>query len=106
MLLPNIGPARGVQLRERHSKGLEDAAWEADIQRKLVSFAHQECNQPQYTSSEHIAKCIASGVDLFNRGGEENLMAYDVTTLPLTFQKFNDLVKGTQGIKPGAELKT
>jgi len=99
--------------KDGKERGIDGAGWHAsyfasteDIQRKLVSFAHQECNQPQYTSSEHIAKCIASGVDLFNRGGEENLMAYDVTTLPLTFQKFNDLVKGTQGIKPGAELKT
>jgi beta-1,4-mannosyl-glycoprotein beta-1,4-N-acetylglucosaminyltransferase len=46
-----------------------------DLQRKLMSFAHRECDQEEWRSEEHIRSCIASGVDLFNRGDTENLEA-------------------------------
>lgn len=45
----------------------------SDLQRKLTSFAHRECDQEAWRSVEHIKNCIATGMDLFNRGDMENL---------------------------------
>jgi len=84
---------------------IQSAGWHAsffasteEIQRKLRSYSHQEWNTAEYTSAEHITKCITSGADLFTRGGAEDLIAFDVTGLPQSFQKFNDQVKSMQGI--------
>ena len=44
-----------------------------DLQRKLMSFAHRECDQEAWRSEEHIKECISSGKDLFNRGEYEAL---------------------------------
>jgi hypothetical protein len=38
-----------------------------EIQRKLLSFAHDEYIGPEWTNLEHIHRCILNGVDLFKR---------------------------------------
>jgi beta-1,4-mannosyl-glycoprotein beta-1,4-N-acetylglucosaminyltransferase len=84
-------------------RAIPDAGWHcsyfetsAHIKRKIESFSHQEHNVPAITSIEHITKCIGSGVDLFNRGPSEDLVAHDVTGLPLPFQQFNWHIKNMQ----------
>lgn len=44
-----------------------------DLQRKLISFAHRECDQDKWRSEENIRNCIATGMDLFSRGSMEDL---------------------------------
>jgi beta-1,4-mannosyl-glycoprotein beta-1,4-N-acetylglucosaminyltransferase len=44
---------------------------EERVQRKLKSFAHWEYNKPEFTSLEHIRKCIEKGLDLFGRKDQQ-----------------------------------
>lgn len=44
-----------------------------DLQRKLVSFAHRECDRTEWHSVKHIRECLQTGKDLFGRDGSEDM---------------------------------
>jgi beta-1,4-mannosyl-glycoprotein beta-1,4-N-acetylglucosaminyltransferase len=44
-----------------------------DLQRKLKSFAHRECDQDSWKTTQHIKECLKTGKDLFERGDAEDL---------------------------------
>jgi beta-1,4-mannosyl-glycoprotein beta-1,4-N-acetylglucosaminyltransferase len=48
------------------------------IKNKLENFAHQEFNNKEYTNVEKIEKRITTGVDLFERSTDENLIMIPV----------------------------
>jgi beta-1,4-mannosyl-glycoprotein beta-1,4-N-acetylglucosaminyltransferase len=54
-----------------------------DIIRKLESFAHRECDQIEFKKKEHVLNSINNGIDLFNRGPNENLL--ENTEIPEPF---------------------
>jgi beta-1,4-mannosyl-glycoprotein beta-1,4-N-acetylglucosaminyltransferase len=43
------------------------------IRQKLAWFAHQELNRPPYNDSGHIAQCLETGADLFNRPDRQSI---------------------------------
>ena len=58
-----------------------DAGWHlsyymsiADLARKIESFSHKELNLPEFKAAEHIAECIKTGKDLFNRGEQFDML--------------------------------
>lgn len=57
---------------------ISDAGWHMsyfltteEIQTKLKSFSPTDHNIPPYNTAEHIEWCVAEGLDLFDRPGEE-----------------------------------
>lgn len=42
-----------------------------ELKRKLNSFAHRECDLPEYNEITYIQKCIETGRDIFGRTGED-----------------------------------
>lgn len=59
-----------------------------DIQRKLVSFAHQEYNDDRWKSLDHIKNCITNGIDLFNRNNNEQMVPNRSVKFPEVFYSF------------------
>lgn len=51
------------------------------IKKKMEAFSHQEYNTLEYINDDNIAKCIATGEDIFHRDGEH----YDYVDLDETF---------------------
>lgn len=47
------------------------------IVRKIQSFSHAEYDCNEYKDEHHIRKCIDTGVDLFDRGSEEQCLPFD-----------------------------
>lgn len=45
-----------------------------NIRRKLVSFAHLECNQDQFKTEEFLERCLSHGIDIADRGDAEDLV--------------------------------
>jgi beta-1,4-mannosyl-glycoprotein beta-1,4-N-acetylglucosaminyltransferase len=41
---------------------------EKAIRNKVENFSHQELNSDEFKSPDHIAECLKTGADLFNRG--------------------------------------
>jgi beta-1,4-mannosyl-glycoprotein beta-1,4-N-acetylglucosaminyltransferase len=98
-----VGATLDTMRLHAKERAIPDAGWHcsyfetaAHIRRKIESFSHQEHNVPAITSIEHITECMYNGVDLFNRGPSEDLVAHDVMGLPLTFQQFNWHIKNMQ----------
>ncbi len=70
----NKGPTFTKIRRSNSVKNVLNAGWHFSylggieaIQLKIKSFSHQEFNRPEFTSREHIEKCLASGRDVFDR---------------------------------------
>jgi beta-1,4-mannosyl-glycoprotein beta-1,4-N-acetylglucosaminyltransferase len=68
----------GEELRHSGFKTVPDAGWNFTwmggldrIVQKARAFAHQECDQPQFTDPEHILECLRQGRPIF--GGREPL---------------------------------
>lgn len=59
-----------------------------DIQRKIQSFSHQEYNDDQWTSIDHIKECIAQGKDIFNRQNNEHLIHNENMDFPETIASY------------------
>jgi beta-1,4-mannosyl-glycoprotein beta-1,4-N-acetylglucosaminyltransferase len=57
-----------------------------DIIRKLESFSHTEYDKPEYKDPKHIENCVNNGIDLFNRGENENLKQSDKINYPDIFK--------------------
>ncbi len=60
------------------------------ISQKIKSFSHQEFNKEEFLTIGHIKHCIDQGIDLFNRGENENLVRRTFQKLP---KKINILNK-------------
>lgn len=76
---------------------ISNAGWHAsyffnvkDLQRKLESFAHRECDTPQHKTKEFLRKCLKDGTDISNRGESEDCVRVGTTTLPMPFQNFQN----------------
>lgn len=76
-----------------HASYFEDVA---NIMRKVESFAHQELNKDSFKNHQHLAHCIQNGLDLFARGGKENMLPFNTAQLPEAFRKFNEVIKAKQ----------
>lgn len=57
---------------------LQNAGWHCsyfmspeELKRKLNSFAHRECDLPEYNNLEYIQSCITTGRDIFQREGAD-----------------------------------
>ncbi len=77
------------------SKVIHDAGWHAsyffnskDLQRKLESFAHRECDQKNHKDRSFIRACIQDGKDISQRGEAEDLLWDSMQGLPTLFQEF------------------
>ena len=55
-----------------------------NIAHKIENFSHQEYNLPQFKAKEHIAYCLESGEDLFDRDGP--VMTPEQDQFPLYFR--------------------
>jgi hypothetical protein len=60
----------------RPTAALPDAGWhcsffmdEAELRRKIESFAHRECDTPHLKNEIHIRSCAKTGADIFQRAG-------------------------------------
>jgi len=61
----------------------------AAIQQKVKGFSHQEFNQPNLTSPEHIRMCVQEGHDIFFRNPEEEgVILTSQTPIPSPFMCF------------------
>lgn len=60
----------------------------ADLQRKLASFAHRECDVEQNKTQAHLAQCLREGCDISRRGDGEDCVKSGLETLPFAFQEF------------------
>lgn len=71
-----------------------------ELQKKLAAFAHRECDQSRWTTESHIRRCIASGLDLFERPGEQ-LVPYDPLNdpdFPMAFVPYIESLAEHQGV--------
>lgn len=58
------------------------------LQEKLSSFSHRECDKKEFSNEAHIEACFASGKDLFGRTGLEDLQStpsYILQDVPVAF---------------------
>jgi len=60
-----------------------------DIVRKIESFSHQERNRENIKKHAYIVACMKNGVDLFARGPDEDLIPYDLSSLPSEVRAFH-----------------
>ncbi len=74
------------EMRHTGYKTVADAGWHFTwmggverIVKKIQSFAHQECNQPQFTKPERIKELIESGRYLFNGSDQLKFVPMDET---------------------------
>lgn len=79
----------------KKARVIHEAGWHAsyffnwkDLQRKLESFAHRECDQKNHKDVSFIRACIQRGKDISERGDEEDLIFESVQGLPPIFQEF------------------
>lgn len=77
------------------TKFIQNAGWHAsyflnvrDLQRKLESFAHRECDQTIHKSNAYLRKCLKEGRDISGRGDNENCIQARTDALPNAFQEF------------------
>lgn len=84
-----------IRTSPKKTQFIANAGWHAsyflnvkDLQRKLESFAHRECDVPHHKTKEFLRKCLREGIDISNRGASENCISVDTTTLPPAFQEF------------------
>lgn len=71
-----------------------------ELQKKLAAFAHRECDQTRWASAAHIRRCIANGLDLFERPGEQ-LIPYDPLNdpnFPAIFVPYIEALEAHQGV--------
>lgn len=78
-IITSLGDMRGTspqRLRDKRNSllAIDHGGWhlsyftDADsIRHKIESFSHQEFNKDEYKSDDHIAYCMESGEDLFER---------------------------------------
>jgi len=89
------------------NKGVRNAGWHCsyflskeDLKRKITSFAHQEFNQDKFKTNEHLQKCLDTGLDIFMRGDNENMIDYkEINKLPegwQEMQKILDIIQSSQ----------
>lgn len=85
--------------RTQHPKTqfIANAGWHAsyflnvpDLQRKLESFAHRECDKHLHKSRDNLRKCLKEGQDISMRGSGEDCAKTSTSTLPKLFQEFNE----------------
>jgi hypothetical protein len=69
-----------------------------EIQRKLLSFAHDEYSGPEWTNLEYIQHCIQNGIDLFKRY-PNTLPKVPIDGFPVEFQEFHSALVKTQHAK-------
>ena len=81
-------------------QAIQNAGWHMSyfgdakfIRNKLLNFAHQEWNQPEYTDENKIEERIKSGKDLFSRTDEEwsYIPLEKNERLPLNYTKYSFL---------------
>lgn len=80
---------------ERKVQVMQNAGWHcsyfldvANLQRKLESFAHRECDTSMHKTKKHLMKCLTEGKDISGRAEAEDCVKADVSTLPPAFQEF------------------
>lgn len=66
-----------------------------EIQRKLLSFAHDEYSGPEWTNLEHIQRSITNGVDLFKRYPQP-FQKVPLLGFPAEFEEFHKKLVETQ----------
>lgn len=78
------------------TKFIPNAGWHAsyflnvrDLQRKLESFAHRECDRGQNKSHDYLRKCLSHGSDISGRGESEDCVQTSISALPNSFQEFH-----------------
>jgi len=66
-----------------------------NIRRKIESFAHTECNRPEFKTDEHLDRCLREGLDLFGRT-DQHLIAVSDAGLPEPLRDFNHHIRMAQ----------
>src|SRR5258708_2334284 len=73
-------------LREIQGVNIPNAGWHFSyiggvwrIQEKIGAWAHTEYDRPEFTNAEHVARCLAEGTDVFDRGFEYQFVPLDET---------------------------
>jgi beta-1,4-mannosyl-glycoprotein beta-1,4-N-acetylglucosaminyltransferase len=99
-VLNDLGVQRASSLSalrtsSKKTQFIANAGWHAsyffnvkNLQRKLESFAHRECDMPQHKTRAFLRKCLKDGIDISNRGASEDCLRVATNTLPLSFQQF------------------
>lgn len=79
----------------RKTQFLSNAGWHAsyffnirDLQRKLESFAHRECDIPQHKTKDFLRRCLKDGTDISRRGSSEDCVKVPTNSLPADLQEF------------------
>jgi len=76
--------------RDKQPQLIKDGGWHfsflkkpEEIQKKIISYSHQEHNKKEFTNIENIKDRISKGVDLFSRG-----IKYKAVDLDETFPEY------------------
>lgn len=85
-----------MRTRMPKTKYMKEAGWHAsyflskkDLIRKLEGFAHRECDIKHRKTDEFLNKCLYEGLDISERGDEEQLVSYSgYSQLPEELLKF------------------
>lgn len=86
-------------MRGNNSLYIPNAGWHAsyflsvgELVRKIESFAHTEYDLPDFKRVSHIQDCFATGKDIFARGVDEDLVAFDPSYLPQDLRDFHSQI--------------
>jgi hypothetical protein len=71
-----------------------------DIHRKIISFAHEECNRPETRSLENISYSIRYGKDLFHRADTVLTKNSFTKTYPAELMELHATVSNQQKLQP------
>jgi len=92
-----------VALRNAGGPKVAPAGWHfsfmTDIAAKIDAWGHQEKNRPPFNTPEHIAECVETGKDLFQRPGRDGRFVEDISFLPAYVrenpERFGHLLHGS-----------
>lgn len=93
--LMHIGPQSLRDQRNSLPKAIANGGWHLSffggrerIRNKVESFSHQELNKEEFKNDQHIAHCIETGEDLFDR--DIPVMTVKREQFPKYFQDFSN----------------